>query len=163
MKEMAIGLEAQDSFLNNNEKIVYDTKKYDLTVDNENTYRGLVTNQRVIFITENKIRDASHKLIASLTFTRKIYHSLLTIGILLLIFGGIMFAVGLLSNLSRDLSMYMGWLTFPLLIAGSICILIFLGYRPERLEIYTTGNKIEVTGPMELLKKIMLGIRNNIS
>jgi len=163
MKETVIGIEMHDSFLSNDEKIVYDTKNYDLTVDNENTYRGLVTNQRVIFVTENKIRDVANTLIASLTFTRKIYHSLLTIGILLLIFGGIMFAVGLLSNLSGDISMYMGWLTFPLLIAGSICILIFFSYRPEKLEIYTTGNKIEVTGPIDVLKKIMIGIRSNVS
>lgn len=162
MKKMAIGLEAQDSFLSDNEKIVYDTKNYDLTVDKENSYRGLVTNQRVIFVTENKIRDASHKLIASLTFARKIYYNLLTAGIFLMIFGGMLFAAGA-NNFLGDLSMYMGWLTFPLLIAGSICILIFLSYRPERLEIYTVGNKIEVTGPMELLKKIMMGIRSNAS
>lgn len=159
---MAIGLEAQDSFLSNDEKIVYDTKNYDLTVDKENSYRGLVTNQRVIFVTENKIRDALHKLVASLTFARKIYYNLLTAGIFLIIFGGVAFVAGS-NNSSQDLYVYIGWFTIPLLIAGSICILIFLGYRPERLEIYTVGNKIEVTGPMELLKKIMLGIRTNIS
>jgi len=75
--------------------------------------------------------------------------------------GGIIFAVGL-GNLSRDLSMYIGWVTFPLLIAGSICILIFLGYRPERLAIFTAGNKIEITGPIDVLKKIMIGIRSNL-
>jgi len=161
MEEIGIGVEVHDDFLSNSEKIVYDTKNYDLTVDKENSYRGLVTNQRVIFVTENKIRDVANTLIASLTFTRKIYHSFLTIGILLMIFGGIIFAAGV-TNFSRDLSMTMGIFTFPLLIAGSICILIFLGYRPERLTIFTTGNKIEVTGPVDVLKKIMMGIRSDM-
>ncbi len=151
-----------EEWLVDGEEIKYDTSNYDLTVNREKNFRGAVTNKRTIFVTENRMHDVKNSLVASLSFARKVYLGVLIAGIVVLLAGGGFYLTGadlFSSGFQRPYSFNLSMIIH--LIIGTILILIFIFYRPETLEIYTSNRTMLIRGPRNLLKKIVNEIRKN--
>lgn len=111
--------------------------------------------------TQNKIHDIYHDLVASMTYQRKVYYWLLGLALALFFFGGSMLVPQLNSILQGVMPNHP--LAYGLLVGGGIALAIFLLKRPETLEIYSSGNKIKILGPRNMLQDIMIAIRHNNS
>ena len=144
------------------EEIKYDTSNYDLVVNREKNFRGAVTNKRTIFVTENRMHDVKNSLVTSLSFARRIYLGLLIAGLVVLFVGGVFYVLGVdffSSGFTQPYSFSLS--VIILLITGAVLILIFIFYRPETLEIYTSNRTMLIRGPRNLLKNIINEIRKN--
>ncbi len=143
------------------EEIKYDTSNYDLVVNREKNFRCAVTNKRTIFVTENRMHDVKNSLITSLSFARRVYLGLLIAGLVVLFVGGVFYVLGVdfFSGFTQPYSFSLS--VIILLITGAILILIFIFYRPETLEIYTSNRTMLIRGPRNLLKNIINEIRKN--
>lgn len=151
-----------EEWLVDGEEIKYDTSNYDLIVNRERNFRGAVTNKRTIFVTENRMHDVKNSLVASLSFARKVYLGLLIAGIFVLLAGGGFYVMGIdLFSLGFPQPYSINLSVIIPLIIGAILILIFLFYRPETLEIYTSNRTMLIGGPRNLLKNIINEIRRN--
>ena len=157
---------AMDEWLLPGEKISYDTKSNNLKIVKEDQYvgvvfRGIVTDKRAIFISENTILDVSKAPIARIDFKRDIYYWLLVIGILLPAASGVLlyyvFYYGESIPVPQDylmISAYAG------IAAGIVLIIVFIFVRPEMLIIYSAGKETHLAGPKETLMIIMKELRN---
>lgn len=148
-----------NKWLTSSETIVYDTKSHDLKVGTEGGYRGVVTNKRTIFITENKIDEISHNLITSITWERKILKELRALGIILLVVGLIVYYYSSDYGLP-NMDSYMKYSSYALMSAGVVSIIIFVFQRPETLVIFGAGRSMVVGGQRKTLEKTMQEIRN---
>jgi len=155
-------------WLIDDENIVYDTGSYGLTYEKSGGCRGVVTNKRTFFYKKNEKNDISHDLITSIS------HKTIEIKDTKFLGAAIAcFVIGTFSLLMAhwsDVFVNLQYIPYDLhyLIIGIILFVVggmLLRKRKtmvtQLLEIATASGRTFVSGPEDVLREMMVKIRNN--